>query len=155
MKLAIEKARDGIKRGQTPFGAAIARKNKSGGYDVISVEHNEVWDKTDITEHAEINAIRKACARLGKVKLTNCIIASTTEPCPMCFSAIHWAGVKEIYYGTNISDAQKAKFSELTISNQQMKKLGKSPVKIHPDYMRKEAEKLFNDWVKNPKKKTY
>jgi guanine deaminase len=155
MKIAIKKAKEGIKWGQTPFGAAIARKNKKGTYDIICVQHNEVWDNTDITEHAEINAIRKACSRLGKIKLTDCIIASTTEPCPMCFSAIHWAGIEEIYYGTSISDAKKANFSELTISNKQMKKLGKSKVKIHPNIMREENKKLFTEWEKNPKKKTY
>lgn len=155
MQLAIEKTREGIKWGQTPFGAVVAKENGDGTYEVVSVEHNEVWANTDITEHAEINAIRKACSKLGRIKLDDCIIVSTTEPCPMCFSAIHWAGIKKIIYGTNIADAQKAKFSELTISNQKMKEMGKSPVKIQANFMREENKKLFQEWENNPNKKTY
>ena len=51
--------------------------------------HNRVWINTDPTEHAEICAIREACAARSSVHLPDCTIYCTTEPCPMCFGAIH------------------------------------------------------------------
>jgi len=155
MELAISKALQGIDRGQAPFGAVIARPDDDGGYDVISCEHNEVWANTDITEHAEVNAIRQACSKLGCIKLTDCIIVSTTEPCPMCFSAIHWAGIKKIYFGASIADAQKAKFNELTISNEMMKELGGSPVDIEGGLLAGKNRELFIKWEKKGRGKTY
>ena len=56
MRLAVAKAKEGIKKGQTPFGACIVKDNR-----VISLAHNLVWKTTDITAHAEIVAIRAAC----------------------------------------------------------------------------------------------
>lgn len=155
MNLAIEKAEKGIGDGQTPFGAVIARKCPEGGYEVVSAKHNRVFAKTDITAHAEINAIRAACKKLDRIKLTDCIIVSTTEPCPMCFCAIHWAGIKKVYFGTGIEDAKKAKFNELTISNDDMKRLGKSPVEIEGGVLKKENIRVFQKWSTSHGKKTY
>ena len=73
----------------------------------------------------------------------------------MCFAAIHWAEISKIYYGTNISDVRKLGFSELTISDKEMKKRGKSPVKIEGDYMRKECLELLDFWKKRKGKRTY
>ena len=125
MKKAVKKAKEGTNKGQTPFGACIVKKGK-----VIACAHDTVWKDKDPTAHAEVNAIRKACKRLRTIDLAGCTIYSTTEPCPMCFSAIHWAKIDKIVYGATISDAKKAGFNELTISNKKMKQLSKSKVKI-------------------------
>lgn len=138
MLMAIEKAAEGIENAQTPFGACIV-----SGDEILSVEHNNVWNETDITAHAEVCAIRSACRKTGGVKLENAIIYSTTEPCPMCFSAIHWAGIKKIFYGTNIADAADAGFNELQISNITLAELAQSEVEITADFCRKEALELF------------
>jgi len=143
MRKAIEVTRKGIRKGQTPFGAVIARKGR-----VIVAAHNVVWETTDITAHAEVNAIRKACRKLGTIDLAGCDIYSTTEPCPMCFSAAHWAGIRRIYYGAGIGDAKRAGFSELQISNKRLKKLGRSGVIIEGGVLRKECLKLFDEWKK-------
>ena len=82
MRLAIARAHEGVASGQSPFGACVV---KDGA--VVSCEHNVVWRTTDITAHAEIHAIRVACARLQSIELPGCVIYSTCEPCPMCFSA--------------------------------------------------------------------
>ncbi|HEO64204.1 MAG TPA: nucleoside deaminase, partial [Candidatus Omnitrophica bacterium] len=97
MRLAVSKAEHGIKAGQTPFGACIVKNGK-----VIVCQHNAVWQNTDITAHAEIAAIREACRKLNSIDLSGCTIYSTTEPCPMCFTAIHWAKISRIVYGTSI-----------------------------------------------------
>lgn len=150
MLLAIKKAKEGISEGQTPFGACIVAKGK-----VVCAEHNIVWKTKDITMHAEMNAIRVACQKLNTINLSGCTIYSTTEPCPMCFSAIHWAKIDQIVFGTKICDAKIAGFSELTISNEKMKKIGKSKVKIIADFMRDENLKLFEEFTKRKDKKVY
>jgi len=151
MRLAIEKAMEGVKKGQTPFGACIVK-----GKRVISCAHNAVWQTTDITAHAEIAAIRQACKKLNSVWLKGCVIYSTCEPCPMCFSAIHWARISKIYYGAGIEDAKKLGFNELSIPNRELKKLGKSPVKIQVGRLLKaDNVELFKRWSSLSTKKTY
>ena len=150
MRMAIAKAREGMSNGQTPFGACVVKNG-----EVISCQHNLVWEETDITSHAEIVAIREACKVLGTVDLSGCVIYSTTEPCPMCFSAIHWAKIDAIYFGTRIADAQEAGFSELTISNEEMKSQGKSPVQIFGDFMRQENKEVFMDFIAKADKRLY
>ena len=143
MRLAISLARKGVTEGQTPFGAVIAKNGK-----VVAEAHNSVWKTTDPTAHAEINAIRLACKKLGTINLDGCVIYSTTEPCPLCFSAIHWARISKIVYGAGIADAKKAGFNELSLSNRILKKLGKSRVAIKSGVLKKENQVLFEYWKK-------
>lgn len=139
MRLAIDAARRGIASGQSPFGSCIAKGNKA-----ISCAHNNVWKKTDITAHAEVEAIRLACKKLKSVKLSGCIIYTTCEPCPMCYSAIHWAGIEKIIYGASISDAKKCGFGELEIPAEKMKALAGDRIKIEKGVLRKECVELFS-----------
>jgi len=150
MRLAIDKAKQGIEKGQTPFGVCIIKKE-----EVISCVHNIVWESIDITAHAEIHAIREACKKLNTVDLSGCVMYSTCEPCPMCFSACHWAKITKIIYGTRIDDAKKLGFSELTISNNEMKQFGNSPIEIVGDLLRKENLELFEFWNKREDKRIY
>ena len=150
MKLAINKALEGIQNGQTPFGACIVKDN-----EIISCEHNVVWATSDITAHAEIHAIRTACKKLNNIDLSNCIIYTTCEACPMCFSACHWAKISKIVYGSTIADAKTIGFNELTISNEQMKQLGNSPIEIEPKFMYEECLELFKLWTNHNNKRSY
>jgi len=150
MLLAVRKAQDGIKKGQAPFGACIAKGSK-----VVACAHNGVWKNTDITAHAEIRAVRAACKRLKTIELSGCVLYSTCEPCPMCFAACHWAGISKIVYGCRIADAKKIGFSELVIPVAKMKSLGKSKVRITGDFMRKESLELFKTWAKRKDSRVY
>ena len=150
MRLAIKKARDGIKNGQTPFGACIVKSGK-----VIACSHNVVWKNCDITAHAEIKAIRQACKKLKTIDLFGCTIYSTCEPCPMCFSACHWAGIRRIVFGCGIRVAGDFGFNELSISNLKMKGLAKSRVKILPGVLAEESAELFRLWQKQPNRRAY
>ena len=150
MKMAIDKSREGIARGQTPFGACVVNNG-----DVVSCAHNKVWASTDITAHAEIVAIREACSKLGTINLSGCVIYATTEPCPMCFSAIHWANIGEVVFGASIADAKAYGFHELTISNEAMKEMGQSKVKITRGFMAREALAVFIEWAARTGRKTY
>jgi guanine deaminase len=147
MRLAIAKARQGIVGGQAPFGACIVKNGQ-----VISIAHNVVWRTQDITAHAEIHAIRQACRKLKTIDLTGCIIYSTCEPCPMCFSACHWARIRGIVYGARILDAKRYGFNELFISARRMRKNGRSPVRIQGDFLREENIRLFSLWAKKKAK---
>jgi tRNA(Arg) A34 adenosine deaminase TadA len=73
----------------------------------------------------------------------------------MCFAAIHWAGIARIVYGASIADAQRAGFSELAISNAELKRLGGSSVEIVPGFLADEAVELFNQWLADPKHRAY
>src|SRR5208283_2063775 len=116
MRLAIQTTRTGIATGQSPFGAVIVKHNQ-----LVVAAHNIVWHSTDITAHAEVTAIRQACTKLQTIDLRGCTIYSTTEPCPMCFSAIHWAKINVLVYGNSIADAKSIGFNELPISSTGMK----------------------------------
>ena len=99
MKLAIEKTWEGIKKGQEPFGACVVKDGK-----VISVAHNTKIEDVDVTAHAEMNAVREACKKLGTIDLSGCEIYATFKPCPMCQAACERANISKIYYGVGSED---------------------------------------------------
>ena len=152
MRMAIEAARAGVAAGQTPFGACIVRAVTS---EVVAVAHNRVWADTDITAHAEVVAIRAACRRVGGIDLSGCLVYSTTEPCPMCFSACHWARVDGIVYGAAIADAKAAGFNELAVSDADLKRLGGSPLALSGGVLRDECVALFRQWQSTAGRRAY
>lgn len=111
---AVEEAKKGMQEEDGgPFGAVIVNPNG----EIIARGHNEVLKTNDPTAHAEICAIRKACQKLNTKDLTGYIIYSTCEPCPMCLSAIIWANIKTVYYGSNRKDAASIGFKDDDIYN--------------------------------------
>ena len=106
---AIIEAKKGMNQNAGgPFGAIITDENGN----VVATGHNTVLKSKDPTAHAEINAIREACQKLNTKDLSNCRIYSTCEPCPICLSAIIWANIKTIYYGSTRKDASKVGFKD-------------------------------------------
>ena len=100
MQIAIQEAREGISNGDGgPFGTAIVRDGV-----LIASGHNHVLAYNDPTCHGEVDAIRKACKRLGTFDLTGCELYTTGEPCHMCLCACMWANISKIYYGCTIAD---------------------------------------------------
>lgn len=150
MLRAVREARKNLARPDGgPFGACIVKDGL-----ILAVARNTVL-KNDATCHAEVNAIRKASKKLGTFDLSGCEIYSTTEPCPMCFGAIHWARIGTVYFGTGIGDAARAGFHELRISNARMKELGRSRIRLVPGFMREECLELFKSWLVLPDKTGY
>lgn len=151
MRLAIAKARENLRKNLSggPFGACIVKNGR-----LVASAANGVL-KNDPTAHAEIKAIRRAAKKLKTFDLTGCVVYSTTEPCPMCFSAVHWAKIKTIIYGTNISDAASMGFNELKITNVRLNRLGKAKIRLVSGVLREECLKLFVDWDKLPQKQLY
>ena len=150
MTLAIAAARDGIRAGQSPFGCAIASE---GG--VVAVAHNQVIETTDITCHAEINALRQACRAVGDIHLTGATVATTCEPCPMCMAALHWARVGTVYYGASIADAATAGFNELHLPASELLRIGRSTVELVPGVLAQECRGLFQEWASSPLARSY
>jgi guanine deaminase len=150
MRLAIKEAYKNLKSFDGgPFGACIVKDGV-----VVAVARNTVL-KNDATCHAEINAIRKASRKLKSFNLSGCEIYSTTEPCPMCFGAIHWARIDRIIYGTGVPDADKIGFNELKLRAHRLQHSGKSTVAIVRGFMYKECKKLFDEWAALKNKKLY
>ncbi len=108
MEEAVKEAEKGMAAGDGgPFGAVIVRKG-----EIIARGHNRVLVSNDPTAHAEICAIREASRKLDRFDLSDCEIYSTCEPCPMCFSAIHWAKMKKLYFGCTRYDAADIDFDD-------------------------------------------
>jgi guanine deaminase len=150
MRLAIEAARKGVESGMGgPFGAVIVRDD-----EVISVAHNEVIGTNDPTAHAEVIAIRRASAKLGRFDLSDCAIYSTCEPCPMCLTAIHCAGIKELYFGADRHDSAVGGFDPDYIY-QVAAGTADSPL-LRPTIIdRRECVALFHDWSKKTDRVMY
>lgn len=113
MQQAIDLSIDNVANGGGPFGAVIVRDG-----EVIATGANRVTANCDPTAHAEVNAIRAACAKLKSFKLTGCTIYTSCEPCPMCLSAIYWAGIDRIFYGNTKLDAKQINFDDSFIYDQ-------------------------------------
>lgn len=148
--IAIKEAENGLDNGDGgPFGAVIVRKGV-----IISSAHNEVIHSNDPTAHAEILAIRRASEKLDRFDLSDCEIYSTCEPCPMCFSAIHWARIKKIYYGCDNRDAAQIGFDDKFIYDIIC---GTDPDKTLESVQtgRDRCIKLFKKWDQKPDKVPY
>lgn len=150
MRLALERAQAGMEAGGSPFGAVIVRAG-----DVLAAEHNVVLQSHDPTAHAEVTALRSAARRLGSHDLAGCTVYSTTEPCPMCFAAIHWAHCDRIVFGASIADAAGAGFRELAISNADMARLGGATLTVDGGVLASDARAQFATFVARPDHRTY
>jgi tRNA(adenine34) deaminase len=94
MGAAFEEAEAAADRGEVPIGAAVARHGR-----IIARAGNRMRETADPTAHAEMLAIRAACAALESERLTGCDIYVTLEPCAMCAAAISFARLRRLYFG--------------------------------------------------------
>ncbi len=107
LSMALEAASANISEGGGPFGAVVVREDR-----VISVSGNRVVPDSDPTAHAEVTVIRQAAAALKTFDLSDCVIYSSCEPCPMCLGAIYWAGIRRVVYAADRHMAAAAGFSD-------------------------------------------
>ena len=101
MAVAVEKAWEGVRKGQEPFGACIVMDG-----EVVSLAHNTVKMDHDVTAHAEMHAIRRACVKLKTTDLSRCEVFATFKPCKMCEEACKRANISKIYYGAGPADVE-------------------------------------------------
>lgn len=144
MKIAKENAEKGISKMEGgPFGAVIVDKNGN----IISNGNNKVLIEKDPTAHAEITAIRAACKKLNTYDLSEYILYTSCEPCPMCLSAIIWANIKEVYYGCTKEDAAEIGFRDEAIYDF-IKGKNKTLIDLK-QLEREECIKTFEEYKKN------
>lgn len=149
MQMAIDLSSDNVDQGGGPFGAVIVKDG-----EVISTGVNRVVPNNDPTAHAEVNAIRSACAKLNTFKLEGCTVYSSCEPCPMCLSALYWAGVSRICYGNTKEDAKAIDFDDQFIYDQLELDYKDRSIKCD-HFMRKNAIKAFEKWAQKEDKTRY
>ena len=94
MKIALKEAHKALKRNEVPVGAIIVKDNK-----IIAKAYNKREKTHDVTKHAEIIAISKACKKLKNWRLEGCTLYVTMEPCMMCCGAIEQSRITRIVYG--------------------------------------------------------
>lgn len=130
MMIAIKEARKSLKYGDVPVGAVLVENGK-----IIAKAHNLRQKKCDVTKHAEMIVLEKACKRKKTWHLSDCVLYVTLEPCLMCLSAINQARVKKIVFSLPAQKKQIIDFAE----------------KIQGDYS-DISQKLLNDFFRQKRK---
>jgi tRNA(Arg) A34 adenosine deaminase TadA len=132
-----------------PFGAVIVKDGK-----VIAEGWNKVTSSNDPTAHAEVSAIRSACARLGTFSLAGCDIYTSCEPCPMCLAAIYWARLDRVYFANSREDAAVIGFDDALIYDEVAKPFDSRIIPtVRLDLP--EARAVFAEWQAKPDKVEY
>ncbi len=142
MRMAIDKALEGIRNGQLPFGACIER-----GGEVISCEHNTILKERDVTAHAEVNAIKEACKKLDTLDLSGCTAYCTCEPCPMCLGALSLANIKKVVYGARIHDVGLIGYTVIDTPPALFSILGF--VEVDAGFLMEENLKILREWERH------
>ena len=144
MEIAKNNSLNGSKNNEGgPFGAVIVDKNGN----IISEGNNKVICSSDPTAHAEIVAIRNACQKLRTYDLSDYILYTSCEPCPMCLSAIIWANIKQVYFGCSKEDAANIGFRDNDIYSY-LKGSKKDLINLS-QIDRDECIKVFEEYQKN------
>lgn len=140
MRRAIALSVENVKNGGGPFAAVIVKDD-----EIVAEGANRVTAQNDPTAHAEVSAIRAACAKLGTFVLDDCEIYTSCQPCPMCLGAIYWARIRKIYYRNNKYDAAEIGFDDSFIYSEL--ELPESERALPSEVMlREEAIKTFELW---------
>ena len=141
MRRAIELAQNGADDDQGgPFGCVIVRDGQ-----IVGEGCNQVTSANDPTAHAEIVAIRAACKNLNSFQLTDCMVYTSCEPCPMCLGAIYWARPSAIYFAGTREDAAAAGFDDAMFYDELERPNDERQLKLQP-MLREEAQKVFDNW---------
>lgn len=150
MRAAIALADAGVRSGRGgPFGCVIVRRG-----EIVGRGENRVTSANDPTAHAEVVAIRDACANLRNFQLTDCELYTSCEPCPMCLAAIYWARIPTIYFGNTRTDAAAVGFDDEFIYQQIPLPPDQRAVKMRP-LLRDFALVSLRAWAKKTDKVRY
>ncbi len=150
MREAIKEAEAGMRHGRGgPFGCVVVRRG-----EIIARGNNRVTSTNDPTAHAEVTAIREACAKLKTFSLADCELYTSCEPCPMCLAAVYWARIPTLYYGNTRADAAAIGFDDDFIYQQIPLAPAKRAIAMQP-LLREEAQSAFREWQTKPDKVDY
>ena len=149
MREAIRLADESVKNGGGPFGAVIVRDG-----EIVAGSANSVTLDNDPTAHAEVNTIRQACRKLSTFDLSDCVIYTSCEPCPMCLGAIYWSRLGRVYYANTKKDAAAINFADDFIYKELEQREEHRSVPFIP-MLRNEALKTFRAWKTKQDKVEY
>lgn len=152
MKRAIELSRRAsiIEKSGGVFGAVVVKDGK-----IIAEGYNQVKRTNDPTWHAEMQAIREACKKMGSPHLEGCDIYTSAECCPMCLATAYWAHIRNIYYGATTQDALKyGGFADVDILTEIRKDPAERRIKFI-EMMRPEAVEVWKEFSKMPDRAQY
>lgn len=150
MARAIQLSMEGVQAGRGgPFGAVIVKDGT-----IVAEGVNQVTSTNDPTAHAEVLAIRQACAKLGSFELKDCELYTSCEPCPMCLGAIYWARVAQVYFANTAEDAARYGFDDSFIYGE-LKQPNSSRRIPMVQMMHEEALTGFRAWEAKPDKIKY
>lgn len=149
MRRAIALSLENARNGRGPFAALVVR-----GERVLGEGTNRVTDSNDPTAHAEVVAIRAACANLRAFQLTGCDVYTSCEPCPMCLGAIYWARPARVFYANTRKDAAEIGFDDALIYRELTTPLSQRKIPM-TQLLREEALQAFQEWARNPNKREY
>jgi guanine deaminase len=142
MRRAIDLSRRNMQSGVGgPFGAVVVRNGS-----IVGEGANTVTSSNDPTAHAEVEAIRDACRRLGTFSLNDCELYTSCEPCPMCLAATYWARIRAIYFGNTRADAAAAQFDDERLYHEMGTPHEERLVPIQP-LLHDEALTVFVEWM--------
>lgn len=150
MREAIKEAETGMRSGRGgPFGCVIVRRG-----EIVGRGHNRVTSTNDPTAHAEVTAIREACAQLKTFSLGDCELYTSCEPCPMCLAAVYWARIPKLFYANTRADAAAIGFDDDFIY-QQIPLPPEKRMLAMTSLLRDEAQNSFREWQAKPDKVRY
>ena len=132
-----------------PFGALIVQAGR-----VVGEGTNHVLSGNDPTAHAEMIAIRDACARLGTFALHGASLYSTCEPCPMCLGAIYWARIERVYFASTREDAARIGFDDSRIYQEILMPVEQRGV-VMERVASERAERLLDEWMNKSDRTIY
>jgi tRNA(Arg) A34 adenosine deaminase TadA len=132
-----------------PFGAVIIKDG-----EIIGRGWNCVTSINDPTAHAEIMAIRDACAKLKTFDLSGCEIYASCEPCPMCLAAIYWARLDKLTFAATRADAANAGFDDEYIYSELSKDWKNRTLPVEQG-LQNEAHRAFEQWKEKSDRTTY
>ena len=138
MLLAIREAEHSLREGNCGFGAVIVRDGQ-----LVAQAHDTEKTAQDPTAHAEMTAIRQAAVKYGR-DLAGCQIISTHEPCPMCATAILWAGMDTIIYGHSIGEAIRQGRKRIDLSCREIFDRAGKPVTIQDGVLHDQCAILYD-----------
>jgi guanine deaminase len=142
MREAIWLSREGMQGSRGgPFGCVIVKDNA-----IVGRGNNRVTSTCDPTAHAEVVAIREACAALKTFDLTGSSLYTSCEPCPMCLAAIYWARIDAIYYANTRVDAANIGFDDDLIYREVALAIEHRSKTMKP-LLRDEAQTVFQEWM--------
>lgn len=150
MRAAIALAEKNVADGTGgPFGAVIVRDG-----EIVAEGTNQVTSSNDPTAHAEVVAMRQACAKLGTFNLEGCEVYTSCEPCPMCLSAIYWARLDRIFYGNTKADAAEIDFDDAFLYLEIPKPIAERTIPTE-QMLHGESIKAFKAWAVSEDKIPY